>query len=243
MDGLNDLRRVITERGIRSIALPPLGSGAGKLDWNLVKKEIEQILGGIEGVDIRVYEPVARYQNVSKRRGTQRLTVPRALVAEIIRRYWILGIECSILEVQKLAWFLERSIRLHHLDPITDFRFVAHNYGPYADRLRHLLDSLDGSYLHCERRLADARSSDVIWFEREQTERVRLYLNTEGKAYLGVLDETTALIDGFESPLGLELLATVDWLIYSEHCEPTLEGIKAGLRSWQGGGAPAQSIR
>jgi hypothetical protein len=38
------------------------------------------------------------------------LTPARALVAEMIRRYWVLGIECTYLEVQKLCWFLERTI-------------------------------------------------------------------------------------------------------------------------------------
>jgi len=36
-----------------------------------------------------------------------------------------------------------------------------------------------------------------------------------------VLDSTPKRIDGFESPLGMELLATVDWLIEREHAEPT----------------------
>jgi hypothetical protein len=36
-----------------------------------------------------------------------------------------------------------------------------------------------------------------------------------------VLDSTPKRIDGFESPLGMELLATDDWLIEREHAEPT----------------------
>jgi hypothetical protein len=47
-----------------------------------------------------------------------------------------------------------------------------------------------------------------------------------------VLDRTAALIDGFESPLGMELLATVDWLIEREHCGPTLAGIRDKLSHW-----------
>ena len=51
-----------------------------------------------------------KYQNVSKREGVEKLTPARALIAELVRRYWILGMECSLLEIQKLAWFLERAI-------------------------------------------------------------------------------------------------------------------------------------
>jgi hypothetical protein len=50
-----------------------------------------------------------------------------------------------------------------------------------------------------------------------------------------VLDRTAALIDGFESPLGMELLATVDWLIEREQCEATLSGIRDGLARWPAG--------
>ena len=240
VDGLHDLKRIISDKKLKSVALPPLGAGSGKLDWPHVKREIELVMRDLEDVDVVVYEPAAEYQNVAKRHGTRKLTIPRALIAELVRRYWILGIECSMIEIQKLAWFLERNVGLQNLPPVLDFRFVAHNYGPFSDRLRHLLDSLDGSYLHCERRLSDALPSDVIWFDDRQIERIRLYLNTEGKSYLGALEATTELIDGFESPLSLELLATVDWLIYKDHCEPSLSGIKTGLTNWLGGGAPAR---
>jgi hypothetical protein len=47
-------------------------------------------------------------------------------------------------------------------------------------------------------------------------------------------------IDGFESPLGMELLATVDWLIEREHAEPTISGIRSGLRQWPAGQASAE---
>lgn len=67
-------------------------------------------------VEIVVYEPTREYRNVAKRSGVDKLTPARALIAELVRRYWILGIECSLLEIQKLAWFLEREIKNLGLD-------------------------------------------------------------------------------------------------------------------------------
>ena len=55
-----------------------------------------------------------------------------------------------------------------------------------------------------------------------------------------VLDVTAETIDGFESPMGMELLATVDWLIERERAEPTVAGIRAGLRQWPAGTAAAE---
>src|SRR6516225_6879780 len=59
-----------------------------------------------------------------------------------------------------------------------------------------------------------------------------------------VLDLTAKHIDGFESPLGMELLATVDWLIERENAEPTIQGIRSALRQWPAGeGAAERKMR
>lgn len=168
--------------------------------------------------------------------GTENVLTPlRALVAELVRRYWVLGTDCSILEIQKLAWFLERTAERMGLDPL-GLHFVPHAYGPYADRLRHLLDALDGSYLHCERRLADARPTDSIWFDQAKKGRVALYLRSDpqGQRCQAALQATEEIIDGFQSPHGLELLATVDWLLAREDREPTVASVREGLRHWPG---------
>lgn len=239
-EGLVALKDVIQEKQIRSIAIPPLGCGNGGLDWEVVRPLIEETLGDLKDVEIVVYEPTAQYQNVAKKKGIEKLTPARALIAEMVRRYWVLGIECTVLETQKLAWFLERTIKRMNLNDPLDLRFVANRYGPYAERLKHLLNGLDGSYLHCEKRLADAGVFDTIWFDEAKRERVELYLKSEAKVYLPALEATDELIDGFQSPLGMEALATVDWLIVREGAEATLSGIRYGIRNWPAGPAHAK---
>lgn len=236
LDGLKALRQFIVEHQVRSIALPPLGAGNGGLEWSLVKPEIEKALGDLPDVEITIYEPTAQYQNVAKRSGVIELTPDRALIVELVRRYSVLGFECSLLEIQKLAWFLERSIhRLRLPDPL-DLRFAADRYGPYAHRLSHLLDSLDGSYLHCDTRIGDAGPLDAIWFEPKMRDRIQAYLGSgEALQYKAALEQTAAMIDGYESPYGMELLSTVDWLISREHCETTVAGIRKGLSEWPAG--------
>ncbi|MFZ5621494.1 MAG: type II toxin-antitoxin system antitoxin DNA ADP-ribosyl glycohydrolase DarG [Pseudomonadota bacterium] len=241
VDGLQDLRAFILEKGIRSIAIPPLGCGNGGLDWSQVRPEIEKTLAALETVDILVFEPTSKYQNVAKRAGVQKLTPARALIAELVRRYWVLGIECTLLEVQKLAWFLERNIERLAPDNPLDLRFEANKFGPYANRLVHLLNALDGSYLHCDKRLADADPLDVIWFDDAKKDYVQTYLKgQEAKPYAQALQATADLIDGFESPLGMELLATVDWLLNREGSEATVEGVQQGLHHWPAGPKAAQ---
>ncbi|MBB5057423.1 O-acetyl-ADP-ribose deacetylase (regulator of RNase III) [Granulicella aggregans] len=240
-EGLQDLKSVIRERNIRSIALPPLGAGNGGLDWNDVRPEIACALADLSDVDVLVYEPTDKYQNVAKCTGVEKLTPARALIAEMIRRYWVLGIECTYLEVQKLGWFLERTIDSLKIEDPLDLQFVADKYGPYSDRLRHLLDGLDGTYLRCDKRLSDAGPSDTIWFDDARRKHVDLFFQQdENRPFETVLDITAHRIDGFQSPLGMELLATVDWLIEREHCKPSLKGIQAGLKAWPAGRPAAE---
>lgn len=242
-EGLHDLRSVILDKEIRSIAIPPLGAGNGGLVWTEVRQHIENILGDLE-TEIVIYEPTQKYQNVAKHTGVEKLTPARALIAELIRQYWILGMECSMLEIQKLAWFLERSIeRLLPDENPLDLRFDAHKYGPYAPRLNKLLNNMDGSYLHCDKRISDASPYDAIWFDDSRKVFVQTYLKTEAKQYLPALEDTTRLIDGFESPFGMELLATVDWLLHEKQLEPTVPAIREGIKKWPVPGAGVRKNR
>ncbi len=241
VEGLADLRRFLVENQVKSVAIPPLGAGNGGLDWLAVRAQIELALADLHSVDILVYEPTQAYQNVAKRKGVQKLTPPRALVAELVRRYWVLGMECSLLEIQKLAWFLERATEQFSptYNPL-DLRFDAHKFGPYAERLRHLLDGLDGSYLRCEKRISDAGPLDVIWFDDAKKDYVQTYLKSdEVKPLLPALEFTARLIDGFESPFGMELLATVDWLINRAGVAAEVNSVKTGIANWPAGAASA----
>lgn len=234
-EGLKDLVQVIEHNRIRSIAVPSLGCGNGGLDWVAVRPLIVAALKQVDGVDATIYEPTTEYQNVAKRAGVEKLTPARALVAEMVRRYCLLGIDCSILEVQKLAWFIERGVQCMQVEDPLRLKFEANKYGPYSHRLSKLLDNLDGSYLGCKKRLADARPFDLIWFNDAKKDLVNAYLSSgEANIYAGVLEWASRTIDGFESPLGMELLATVDWLLEKEGVEPTVPEVKKGLSNWAG---------
>jgi O-acetyl-ADP-ribose deacetylase (regulator of RNase III) len=239
-DGLDDLKRVVAQHHIRSIAIPPLGAGNGGLVWDEVRSLIVEKLSELSGVDILVYEPTSKYQNIAKRAGVEKLTPARALIAELVRRYCVLGIECSLLEVQKLGYFSERFAVKSGVD-VMKFGYGANKYGPYSTRLNHLLNSLDGSYLHCDKRLADAGPFEPIYFDYDKKDGVSAYFTTdEARSFRFALEATTKLIDGFESPLGMELLATVDWMVNHDGVEPEVVRIREQLPNWPGGRDSAQ---
>ena len=55
--------------------------------------------------------------------------------------------------------------------------------------------------------------------------------------YRPALERTAEVIDGFESSLGMELLATVDWLLAEQNYPATIADVKQGLADWPGGRA------
>jgi len=104
-----------------------------------------------------------------------------------------------------------------------------------------LLNALDGSYLHCEKRLADAQPTDTIRFDDLKRPMLASFLaSSQGTAFSDAIEQVDELIDGFQSPLGMEALATVDWLVMKEGAEPTLAGIKNALGHWPDGPAAAE---
>ena len=97
-EGLEDLIRVIREKNINSIAVPPLGCGNGGLDWSDVRPIVVAALDNVEGLNAVVYEPTAKYQNVTKRNGVDRFD---ARPGHLLRRwsvgivYWVLSARSS----------------------------------------------------------------------------------------------------------------------------------------------------
>ncbi|MDE2007062.1 MAG: type I restriction enzyme HsdR N-terminal domain-containing protein [Rhodospirillales bacterium] len=127
---------LIRRKAAREIRRDPLEipidtriAGGGGLDWRDVKPLIAEALADLD-CGVAVYEPSATYWNVVKRDGVETLTPARAMMADMIRRYEILGFDCSIREAQKLAWFLAGAMRRLGLpNPIAE-DFAPNRYGP-----------------------------------------------------------------------------------------------------------------
>lgn len=241
IDGAHDLATVIRENGIRSVAVPPLGCGNGGLDWAMVKPVIESALGGLTDVDVMVFEPGEAYQSSAKRSGVNELTPARALIVQAIRRYGVLGFECTNLEAQKLAYFLQRALVALSLPNVLNLRFKAHLYGPYSDGLRHFLNDLDGSYLRCEKRMADAGPMEPIAVDFGRLGQLDQYLaQGEARDFSKAIELVESLTDGFQSPYQMELLSTVDCLQQRARRSLSLDELMEAIAHWPGGEKAAQ---
>jgi O-acetyl-ADP-ribose deacetylase (regulator of RNase III) len=66
-EGLVDLVRVVREHGMRSIAVPALGCGAGGLDWRVVRPMMEDAFAELPDVHVMVYEPAEAYRSAPEK--------------------------------------------------------------------------------------------------------------------------------------------------------------------------------
>jgi O-acetyl-ADP-ribose deacetylase (regulator of RNase III) len=58
--GLRSLVEEVRSRGIRSIAVPPLGAGLGGLEWAEVRPRIEEAMRDLPNVRVIVFEPTVQ---------------------------------------------------------------------------------------------------------------------------------------------------------------------------------------
>jgi O-acetyl-ADP-ribose deacetylase (regulator of RNase III) len=218
---VNDVRRL----GIRSIALPPLGCGNGGLEWSEVAPLIESAFAKLPNVQVLLFEPHGAPQAESMRIATAKpsLTRARALLIRLMDLYRIPGYSLSLLEIQKLAYFLQFAGEPMKL------RYVTHKYGPYADNLNHVLQALDGHYI---RGYGDRSRRPEITLLPEGVEEARLFLSVFPEAEER-LERTRRLIEGFESPYGMELLASVLWIVEENpQAAMDLSQVITGIQEW-----------
>jgi O-acetyl-ADP-ribose deacetylase (regulator of RNase III) len=206
--GLVDLRCVIIERQIKSIAMPPLGSGLGGLYWPDVKERIQKALGDLSDIKITVFEPFAdpkdRPVNVS--RNVPRMTAGRAALVVLVSRYLrsLLDPFVTLLELHKLMYFMQESGETLAL------KYKKAPYGPYAENLRHVLRLIDGHLISGYADGGDAPTKQIELVPGAVDE-AQAFLDHHPDT-LNRFDRVADVVRGFETPFGLELLSTVHWV-------------------------------
>ena len=220
--GLEDLRRVLIERQVRSVALPPLGCGLGGLSWSDVRPLIERALNDLP-VDVTVFEPGGAPQAATMidRRTRPKMTPGRAAFIGLLARYLMPGDSASPLVVQKLLYFLQEAGEPMRLD------FAKQQYGPYADQVRHSVIAMEGHFVEG---FGDGTGSREIRLLPDAVDEASRYLQDQPET-VERFDRVTELIAGFETPYGLELLSTTHWVAKHEGAT-TPERATDLVRAW-----------
>jgi len=221
--GLDDLIQQIKRLGIKSIAIPPLGCGNGGLNWEDVKELIFRKMDVLKNVKTVVFAPSGAPAAREMKIGTKKpnMTPGRAALIGLLKNYKEVGYEITMLEVQKLMYFLQvagEPLRLN---------FIKHHYGPYANEINHVLQKIEGHF---------------IKGYGDRTREIQITVLPDGineaEDFLANHEETRnrfkrvlALIHGFETPYGLELLSTVHWTVSNEKITEFDEIIKS-IQDW-----------
>jgi O-acetyl-ADP-ribose deacetylase (regulator of RNase III) len=207
--GLVDLVSVLERFDVRSVAIPSLGCGNGGLRWAEVRPRIEAALKPLTDLCVALYGPGAP-PPVHRQRTAARvvpMTPGRAALISTLAVYRKdPSSALTLLVAQKLAYLLQAAGEPLKLE------FTKAKYGPYAESLNHVLQDMEGRFTlgYGDR----TTGSDLQLLDGAEA-GAQAFLASDAEAGSRV-ERIGRLIEGFESPFGLELLTTVHWAALRE---------------------------
>ena len=210
--GLKVLVEEVRIRHIHSIAVPPLGCGLGGLDWRQVRLLIETAFRELPDVHVLLFQPqgAPAAEDMVKVKKIPEMTLGRASLLALMRCYLgaVMDPFISLLEIHKLMYFMQEAG-----EPLR-LRYSKGTYGPYSENLRHVLSLLEGHFITG---YGDAEDDPEIQVEfiPEAVEQAEKFLKDHSQTNAR-FDRVVQLIEGFETPFGMELLATVHWVAIRE---------------------------
>ncbi len=209
--GLQSLSNEIRNRNIRSIAIPPLGSHNGGLDWRRVKRMIEENLSDLD-CDIYLYEPSDTIVEKLKSERVK-LTPARAMLLAMFCDMNKNGEFASVFAAEKLIYFMQR----FGAADIFKIEYKPYYYGPYSGgKVSHMLYALNGSYIKGLSGMEN-RPFDYIWLLDDIEQDVQQFMDNDKKASRlhDICNKTKRFLQDYYSNYSLELLSSVDYILYN----------------------------
>ena len=161
------------------------------------------------------------------------MTLNRAALLVALHRYLAQARSLEVrdgvseLEIQKIAYLLQV------LGQPSRLTFSRGRYGPYAEQLHHVLQELEGHYLvgYGDR---SARVTDLqpIRLMEGTIEKASQWLAENGSGADNRIAALMALVQGFETPYSLELLATVHYAAHQRPAVAAAGEIAERVASW-----------
>lgn len=222
--GLIAMAREVRERGIKSIAIPPLGSGLGGLDWNEVRPLIEAALRDVPDLDVLIYQPNGAPEVVKSSEVPPMKHGSASLI--VLMEQYLKGLMdpfVTLLEVQKLMYFMQLAGQPLRL------QYDKGPYGPYTQTLRHVLHRVEGHFISGYQDGGDQpfKELSIVPGAFEDAQR---FVASRPEMQERV-ERVANLVEGFETPYGLELLATVHWVVTEQGANSPEEAL-THIHNW-----------
>jgi O-acetyl-ADP-ribose deacetylase (regulator of RNase III) len=222
--GLLALIETVKQLGIHSIAVPPLGCGNGGLAWARVAPLIEAAFVQVPNVRVLIFEPPAtKPATVTASTSFPPLTRSRALLIVLMEQYLSLDYPLTTLEIQKLAYLLQAAG-----EPLC-LQFVQGEQGPYAANLHPVLRQFERHMIEGYR--PDNDGAEIRLRPGAAQAAQDCLADTPA---IAILNRVTRLIEGYESPYSLEVLAITHWVMQADpQAAASVERAIAAVEKWQ----------
>lgn len=221
IEGLDDFILQVKRLGITSVAIPPLGCGNGGLSWSQVRPLIVDKVSELPDVLWVVYEPKEAVLEPEHENIPKEMTVPRATMVKVLGDFSsFFGGSYTRLTIQKLVYFLQV------LEVNFNLEFAKETYGPYSRELHSALQVMEKQHY-----LTGYISDEQISATPAAYSAAEEYLESNTRYLSSTFKKLSNLVEGFESPFGMELLSSVHYL-YNVEERQSLDDIIEGIRGW-----------
>jgi uncharacterized protein YwgA len=157
--------------------------------------------------------------------GGPELDLGKASLVLLMHRYLggLMDPFVTLLEVHKLMYFMQEAG-----EPLR-LKYAKAPYGPYAENLRHVLHAVEGHLVSGYADGGDAPNKQIELVPGA-VQDAAAFLNDKRET-VDRFDRVGKLVSGFETPFGLELLATVHWVAARENAT-SAEDVEANVYAW-----------
>lgn len=197
--GLDELINLVNKQNIKSVAIPPLGSGNGGLIWAEVKALIQDKLSDLANeIDIYIYEPSQNY--IAQPTVEPKLNMSALVLMQVKKELS----KFDTLRLQKTAYFINVFSGQNY------FKFKRHKFGPYDNSISIISKSIKEFQKYHNVKNTD--EAYRILYNKIVSGKVEISLNQ----LIPSIKEAALYVNSIETNHELECIATILFLIQEQ---------------------------
>lgn len=212
--GLDAMLEILPSLGVRTVAIPPLGCGNGGLEWEKVKRLLEDKLQNYQNrFEFIIFEPSRGYVQVPA--VAPKLSVSSLIIMQIKMKLN----KCTKLRLQKTAYFM------NVFSGESYFEFKKYKYGPYAHSIDIISKNI-GEYQQFYGIKDTETTFDMVYRVICSDKTDKVY-----NRFLPALNRAAEYVNCIDDNMELECISTVLYLINEEN-DNSRERLVMRFKGW-----------